>query len=232
MQTTQILSQTKKKRTLPYTSIFEISNYTLQQIDIIFRKEVRSRIGIQFTQKQGDMILYILENVAYPAHAGQYRDEGPAYIIHPIEVATEAALHGENATVICAALLHDTLEDTYLRFWTVHQLQQRFHSKTVEKLTELLSNIQNEKKLPINTYLQKLKKHPAAIRIKMYDRKVNLLSFGRMVRTEPERVLRKVNETRKKIIPLIAKHYVELSQEIETLNDKLEIRVNYALAVM
>ncbi len=45
-------------------------------------------------------------------HAGQYRQSGEEYIIHPVNVAyILAEMHADRDTV-CAGLLHDTLEDT------------------------------------------------------------------------------------------------------------------------
>lgn len=45
-------------------------------------------------------------------HEGQYRVSEEPYIIHPIEVACILANLGADADTICAALLHDILEDT------------------------------------------------------------------------------------------------------------------------
>ena len=45
-------------------------------------------------------------------HRGQYRQSGEPYIIHPLSVAyILAEIHADTET-LCAALLHDTLEDT------------------------------------------------------------------------------------------------------------------------
>lgn len=45
-------------------------------------------------------------------HAGQFRQSGEPYIIHPLSVAyILAEMHADKDT-LCAALLHDTLEDT------------------------------------------------------------------------------------------------------------------------
>ena len=47
-------------------------------------------------------------------HSGQYRQSGEAYITHPLNVACILAeMHADKDT-ICAGLLHDTLEDTYI----------------------------------------------------------------------------------------------------------------------
>ncbi|HPJ41169.1 MAG TPA: bifunctional (p)ppGpp synthetase/guanosine-3',5'-bis(diphosphate) 3'-pyrophosphohydrolase, partial [Spirochaetota bacterium] len=49
---------------------------------------------------------------ALKAHEGQLRLSGEPYIIHPLEVAITLALLKLDTTTICAALLHDVIEDT------------------------------------------------------------------------------------------------------------------------
>ena len=44
-------------------------------------------------------------------HEGQFRQSGEAYIVHPISVAEIAAKLGLDTDSICAAFLHDTVED-------------------------------------------------------------------------------------------------------------------------
>ncbi len=48
---------------------------------------------------------------AEKAHAGQFRQSGEPYICHPVAVAESAAELGLDTDTICAALLHDTVED-------------------------------------------------------------------------------------------------------------------------
>jgi guanosine-3',5'-bis(diphosphate) 3'-pyrophosphohydrolase len=50
--------------------------------------------------------------VAARAHDGQWRMSGDPYITHPITVATIVAEIGMSSETVCAALLHDTVEDT------------------------------------------------------------------------------------------------------------------------
>ncbi|MCK9928515.1 RelA/SpoT family protein [Frankia sp. Mgl5] len=52
--------------------------------------------------------------VADAAHAGQVRFSGHPYITHPIAVASILADLGMDIPTLCAALLHDTLEETDL----------------------------------------------------------------------------------------------------------------------
>lgn len=56
-------------------------------------------------------------------HDGQMRHSGDAYITHPLSVATILAGLGLNEATICAALLHDTVEDTG---YTLPQLTNDF----------------------------------------------------------------------------------------------------------
>ena len=51
--------------------------------------------------------------LALRAHDGQMRKEAPVpYLVHPVEVALILARHGWSDTVVAAALVHDTVEDT------------------------------------------------------------------------------------------------------------------------
>ena len=45
-------------------------------------------------------------------HAGKYRESGAPYITHPLTVAYILAEEHVDCHTLCAALLHDTVEDT------------------------------------------------------------------------------------------------------------------------
>ncbi len=61
--------------------------------------------------------------VAAHWHTGQQRKSGDPYITHPLAVATILAELGMNHETLCAALLHDTVEDTA---YTLDQLRADF----------------------------------------------------------------------------------------------------------
>ena len=61
--------------------------------------------------------------VAAHWHAGQKRLSGDPYITHPLAVSTILAELGMNHETICAALLHDTVEDTP---YTLAELRREF----------------------------------------------------------------------------------------------------------
>ena len=62
-------------------------------------------------------------DVAAQMHSGQSRKSGDPYITHPLAVATILAELGMNHETICAALLHDTIEDTA---YTLAELRRDF----------------------------------------------------------------------------------------------------------
>ncbi len=61
--------------------------------------------------------------MAATLHAGQSRRSGDPFITHPLAVATILAELGMPHDTICAALLHDTVEDTQ---YTIAQLREEF----------------------------------------------------------------------------------------------------------
>lgn len=69
---------------------------------------------------------------AEKAHDGQKRRSGEPYIIHPVAVAQILAEMGMDADSICAALLHDVVEDTPV---TDEEIRRKF-GETIEQLVD------------------------------------------------------------------------------------------------
>lgn len=67
--------------------------------------------------------------VAERMHDGQKRKSGDPYITHPLAVTTILAELGMTAPTLCAALLHDTVEDTS---YTLEQLRADFGDEVVQ----------------------------------------------------------------------------------------------------
>ena len=71
-------------------------------------------------EKQYDMSKIISAyEFAEKAHEGQKRTSGEPYIVHPVSVAYILLELGMDTDTICAAMLHDVVEDTdrTLRAW-------------------------------------------------------------------------------------------------------------------
>ena len=75
------------------------------------------------THPKGDVAaLHKAYEIAERMHDGQKRKSGDPYITHPLAVATILAELGMTTPTLCAALLHDTVEDTP---YTLEQLTRR-----------------------------------------------------------------------------------------------------------
>lgn len=105
---------------------------TIQDI-ISKRKEHSRKVDIKLIMKA--------YNLAYEKHKDQNRKSGEPYIIHPMNVAYILADIGLDDGTICAALLHDTVEDTDI---TNEDLGKMFGKEIAEMVAGVtkLSNIQ------------------------------------------------------------------------------------------
>ena len=64
------------------------------------------------------------------AHGEQRRKDGLPYIVHPFEVGMTLARNGADEALVCAGLLHDTIEDAYI---TPEQLREVLGDLVVDK---------------------------------------------------------------------------------------------------
>ncbi|MCM1008486.1 MAG: bifunctional (p)ppGpp synthetase/guanosine-3',5'-bis(diphosphate) 3'-pyrophosphohydrolase [Ruminococcus flavefaciens] len=81
---------------------------------------------------------------AAKAHEGQKRSSGQAYIIHPLAVAYTLLELGMDTDTICAALLHDVVEDTPA---TLDGLKKRFG----QDVAMLVDGVTKLSKIPVFT---------------------------------------------------------------------------------
>lgn len=122
---------------------------------------------------------------AKEAHAGVRRRSGEPYIMHPIAVARIASREiGLGSTSICAALLHDVVEDTD---YTVEDIRQNFGDKIaqlVEGLTKISGGIFGDKASVQAENFRKLlltmSEDIRVVLIKMADRLHNMRTLGSM----------------------------------------------------
>ena len=97
-------------------------------------------------------------NIAYTAHHGQFDKAGVPYIFHPLHLAE--AMDEEYAC--CAALLHDTVEDTHV---TLEQLAVEFPAEVVEAV-KLLTHVPNTDYFE---YIRAIRSNPIARKVKLAD---------------------------------------------------------------
>lgn len=162
----EVVEITKTER----ASIEEAYLDMIAQIKSIYTTDDRAQMDAAF-------------EVAHHAHRLQRRKSGEPYIFHPIAVAKICAKEiGLGPTAICAALLHDVVEDTPI---TLGDIREQFGpniAKMVDGLTKLDSAYQEESQQAANfkKVLSTLVDDVRIVLIKMADRLHNMRTLGAM----------------------------------------------------
>ena len=97
-------------------------------------------------------------NIAFAAHAGQLDKGGMPYIFHPYHIAEQM----KNEAEVCAALLHDVVEDTDVTF---SDLEKEFPAPVVNAVRLLT----HDEGVPYEEYLLRIKSDPIALAVKLAD---------------------------------------------------------------
>lgn len=162
---------------------------------------------------------------AKEAHKGIRRRSGEPYILHPIAVAKIASQEiGLGSTSICAALLHDVVEDTE---FTVEDIEQNFGKKIaqlVAGLTKISGGIFGDKASAQAENFRKLlltmSEDIRVVLIKMADRLHNMRTLGSMA---PNKQYKIAGETLYIYAPLAHRlGLFKIKTELEDLSFKYE----------
>ncbi len=162
---------------------------------------------------------------AREAHKGIRRRSGEPYILHPIAVAKIASQEiGLGSTSICAALLHDVVEDTE---YTVEDIEQHFGKKIaqlVEGLTKISGGVFGDKASAQAENFRKLlltmSEDIRVVLIKMADRLHNMRTLGSMA---PNKQYKIAGETLYIYAPLAHRlGLFAIKTELEDLSFKYE----------
>lgn len=124
-------------------------------------------------------------------HEGQFRVSGEPYISHPLAVAEIVVGLGLDTNSICAALLHDTVEDCSDKT-NLKEIEEKFGKEVamlVDGLTKLVSlNIEDKEEAHIENIrkmLLAMSKDVRVIFIKLCDRLHNMRTLA--VKPDPKR---------------------------------------------
>ena len=136
----------------------------------------------------GQSIAYDMERIgaayelAQRAHEGQKRMSGEPYISHPLNVAEILVQLGMDTDSICAALLHDVVEDTD---YTLGDIRKRFGAEVaglVDGVTKLgkipFSSREEQQAENVRKMLLAMAKDVRVIIVKLADRLHNMRTLG------------------------------------------------------
>lgn len=194
-----------------------------RMIDAAFREVLDGYLASNHRKK-----VEIIERAykfAKEAHSGIRRRSGEPYILHPIAVAKIASQEiGLGSTSICAALLHDVVEDTD---YTVEDIEQNFGKKIaqlVAGLTKISGGIFGDKASAQAENFRKLlltmSEDIRVVLIKMADRLHNMRTLGSMA---PNKQYKIAGETLYIYAPLAHRlGLFEIKTELENLSFKYE----------
>ncbi len=183
--------------------------------DIIAKRKEHSR-------KVDTKLIMKAYNLADGKHKNQCRKSGEPYIIHPMNVAYILADIGLDDETICAALLHDTVEDTDV---TDEDLRREFGEDVanmvagVTKLNKLqFTSIEEQQVEDYRKMFLAMGKDIRVILIKLADRLHNMRTLKYLSR---ERQIANAKETQELYAPLANRLGVyNLKWELEDLSFK------------
>ena len=170
-------------------------------------------------------------NFAKHAHKGVRRNSGEPYILHPIAVARVVSEEiGLGSTSICAALLHDVVEDTE---YTVEDISNLFGPKIaqiVDGLTKISGGIFGDKASAQTENFKKLlltmSEDIRVILIKIADRLHNMRTLEHMA---PNKQYKIAGETLYIYAPIAHRLGLnKIKMELENLSFKYEHPEEYA----
>ena len=129
----------------------------------------------------------ILKAYAYACsmHKNQKRKSGENYIIHPLNVAYILADLGLDTTTICAALLHDVVEDTKATYNDIKELFGTDIANIVEGVTKLSILFKTTEKTKAENYKKMfiaMEKDIRVIILKLADRLHNIMTLEHLKR--------------------------------------------------
>ncbi len=144
-------------------------------------EELRSMISIYMNDDEIAMVDHAFD-FANEAHKGQCRKSGEPFIDHPIEVGIILADLHLDVEAICAALLHDTVEDTDA---TLEQVESEFNEQVsllVEGVTKIsrieVESLSDTQAATIRKMFVAMSKDIRVIVIKLADRLHNMRTLA------------------------------------------------------
>lgn len=124
-------------------------------------------------------------------HKNQKRKSGEEYIVHPLNVAFIVAQMGLDTETICAALLHDVVEDTEATYDDIEKNFSEEIAKLVEGVTKITQMFQSNEEKQAENFKKlfiAMEKDIRVILLKLADRLHNVRTLEHLAREKQIRI--------------------------------------------
>ncbi len=180
------------------------------------------RTIVQYMDEKEQALIRQALSTARLAHAGQKRKSGEPYLIHPIAVAQLVADMGMDSETVCAALLHDVVEDTSVSLDSIREDFGEEVAMLVDSVTKLdRLNFFSKSEAQVESMrkmLVAMAKDVRVILIKLCDRLHNMRTLQSL---SPEAQIKNAQETIEIYAPIAARLGIfAIKSELETLSLK------------
>lgn len=169
-----------KKRFSEVEGVPGLANSEFKTPDAAF--EQLRQLTSEYMSAPEEALLKSAYDFASAAHEGQLRKSGEPFIVHPIEVGIILSDLRMDAETICAAILHDTVEDTNV---TSEVIEEKFGPDVrrlvdgVTKITRIeVGSLTDEQAATIRKMLVAMSKDIRVIVIKLADRLHNMRTLA------------------------------------------------------
>jgi len=134
--------------------------------------------------------------VAERCHRGQLRRSGDPYISHPLAVATIVAELGMEAPTLCAALLHDTVEDTAMSLADISREFGEEVGRLVDGVTKLdkVRYGESAEAETIRKMVVAMARDPKVLIVKLADRLHNVRTVSWLPPDKQQRIAKQTLE--------------------------------------
>jgi guanosine-3',5'-bis(diphosphate) 3'-pyrophosphohydrolase len=134
--------------------------------------------------------------LAEEAHRGQTRNSGAPYITHPVAVTQILADLGMDVPTLCAALLHDTVEDTEVELEVIRREFGDLVALVVDGVTKLdkVRYGESAQAETVRKMVIAMSRDPRVLVVKLADRLHNMRTLGFQPQYKQERTARETLE--------------------------------------
>ncbi|HIO91830.1 MAG TPA: bifunctional (p)ppGpp synthetase/guanosine-3',5'-bis(diphosphate) 3'-pyrophosphohydrolase [Leucothrix mucor] len=165
-----------------------------KMLDEHFRVADLSKLVGEYLSEEDTHRIYDAFLFAADAHDGVTRKSGEAYIFHPLTVAHILAEMHMDADTICAALLHDVIEDTEHTKKEIVRLFGQVTADLVDGVTKLAGGEFTDRESAAAASFHKMMtamiQDFRVVLIKLADRQHNIKTLGAMPRHKQRRIAR------------------------------------------